>query len=134
MMTNYSEHFTINELQCPTSLIIKLEDGFIDALEKLRKEYGRPMVVTSGCRSDEHNKKLKQDNQPAAKHSFNLMGNKGYLIDTIAVDVAKPNIYDQARLVSIALYNGWTVRVGSSFIHLDQRSRYTDLYQHFDTY
>lgn len=133
-MTKFSENFTVNELQCPSTGIIKTHDGFIEALETLRVDYDMPMIVTSGCRTYEHNEKLWHDGYPASKNSLHLIGNKKYRTDTIAVDIAKPNIYDQARLISIALYQGWTVRVGKSFIHLDQRKFYTDLQQHFSTY
>jgi len=133
-MTKFSEHFTVNELQCPTSLMIKLETGFIEALETLRVDYDKPMIVTSGCRSYEHNAKLVHDGYPASDNSLHLIENLKHGIDTIAVDIMKPNIYDQARLISIALYQGWTVRVGKSFIHFDMRMKYTELKQHFSTY
>jgi hypothetical protein len=54
-MTAYSKHFTREELACPTSGQLILQPGFIEALEALREAYDRPMSVTSGCRSGDHN-------------------------------------------------------------------------------
>lgn len=133
-MTQFSEHFTIAELACPTTGIIKLQDGFIDTLEEFRFEYAKPMVVVSGGRSKIHNQGLIQRGLPASEFSLHLIENEKYGTDTCAVDIAKPNIFDQARMISIALFRGWTVRVGKSFIHFDRRIDCTDLKQHFDTY
>jgi len=129
-----SEHFTVEEMQCPTTGELKLEGDFLEQLEILRVEYGAPMVVTSGCRTIEHNDKLIAKGYPASKGSLHMIDNKKYNTDTCAVDIAKPNIFDQARLISLALRAGWTVRCGRTFIHLDLRTIYTALSQHFDLY
>ncbi len=133
-MTKLTDHFTTQEMQCPTSGIVRFQSDFLERLEVLRCAYDKPMIINSGCRSYLHNEQLIQDGLPASKNSLHLIGNRKYGTDTIAVDVAKPNIYDQAILIKIALEQGWTVRVGSSFIHLDLREVYTDLEAHFDTY
>lgn len=130
----YSAHFTVEELQCPTAKEIKLQDGFIDDLEDLRIEYGRPMAVNSGGRSKEHNDWLISIGEPASPNSLHLIDNKKYGTDTIAVDIKRPGIVDLADLIEIALKRGWTVRVANSFVHLDMRSKYTKLPRHFDTY
>jgi hypothetical protein len=54
-MISLSEHFTREALACPTSGELILQPGFIEAQEFLRGNYDRPMAVTSGCRSNEHN-------------------------------------------------------------------------------
>tara|TARA_R110000782_G_C14819205_1_gene413807 strand:+ start:18235 stop:18639 length:405 start_codon:yes stop_codon:yes gene_type:complete len=133
-MTYFSEHFTEEELACPTTGNLILQEGFIEDLEELRVAYAKPMVINSGCRSYAHNEKLLQDGLPAAKSSLHLIGNRKYATNTLAVDLAKPNIFDQARFIEIALRLAWTVRVANTFIHVDQRTKYTGLKQHFDTY
>lgn len=133
-MAKISKHFTEEELECPTTGLLELQGGFIDHLEVLRVEYGKPMVVTSGCRSKEHNEMLIESGFQASDSSLHLINNKKYKTDCCAVDIAKPNIYDQAKLIGIALAYGWTVRIGKTFIHLDMRVAYTDLKQHLDLY
>ncbi len=122
----YSAHFTIEELQCPTAKKIVLQDGFIDELEDLRLEYGHGMSVTSGCRSDEHNKWLITRGYKASPHSLHLIGNLKYGTDTCAVDIKRPSGELYHRLLKLALPRGWTVGVAQSFIHLDLRAHYTN--------
>lgn len=133
-MTKFSEHFTTTELQCPTTGNLMLQEGFIEELEILRSAYGKPMVINSGCRSYEHNEKLLQDGLPASKNSLHLIGNRKHGVNTIAVDFSKPNIFDQALIIGLALKYGWTVRVGKTFVHIDMRTKFIGLEQHFDTY
>lgn len=133
-MARISKHFTREEFECPTTGQMQCQDGFIEHLEALRVEYGKPMVVTSGCRTNEHNEMLIEAGFPASHDSLHLINNDRYNTDTCAVDIAKPNFYDQAELIKIALEHGWTVRVGKTFIHLDMRVDYTSLRQHFTLY
>lgn len=133
-MTDYSDHFTVEELQCPMTMKLELQEGFIERLEDLRAHYNKPMIVTSGCRVLEYNEILIHEGFRASVNSFHIIDNKKYETDCCAVDIAKPNIYDQAQLIRYALNLGWTVRIGNSFIHLDLRSLYTNLKQHFDFY
>ena len=126
-MTRFSEHFTREELACPTSGKLILAPGFIDALESLRVNHGHPMAVTSGCRSGEHNDWLKSRGYKASPNSFHLIGNEKYGTDTCAVDIKRPAGDDLARLVQMALAEGWSVGIAKTFIHLDRRAAHTDL-------
>lgn len=126
-MTQFSEHFTREELACPTSGQLILAPGFIDALELLRVTYGRPMAVTSGCRSSDHNAWLKSRGYAASPNSFHLIGNEKYGTDTCAVDVRRPAGDDLWRLVKVAQAEDWSVGIAKTFIHLDQRVKFTDL-------
>jgi hypothetical protein len=126
-MTRFSEHFTREELTCPTSGKLILAPGFIDALESLRVSYGHPMAVTSGCRSSEHNDWLKSRGYKASPNSFHLIGNEKYGTDTCAVDVRRPGGDDLWRLVKVAQAEGWSVGIAKTFIHLDMRAKFTDL-------
>ena len=131
---NYSEHFTVAELECPTSGKLVLAPGFIDNLEALRVAYNKPMAVTSGCRTDEHNKWLISRGYAASPRSFHLIGNLTYGTDTCAVDVKRPwgpHLHD---LIRIATSTGWTVGLADTFIHLDRRGDYTDKPVTFYTY
>ncbi len=133
-MTTYSDHFTVAELACPTSGQITLADGFIDDLEALRRAYGRPMAVTSACRSGEHNEWLQARGYAASPNSLHLIGNAKYGTDTCAVDIKRPAGGDLAQLIEIALSTGWSVGLAKTFVHLDRRERYTSLDRTFYTY
>lgn len=133
-MTNYSEHFTELELQDPYTKEIKLTPLFIDNLEILREVYARPMSLTSACRSLQQNTWLQSRGYAASTNSLHLMDNKKYNTQCCAVDLKRPNDRDLANLVFQALNLGWSVRIANNFIHLDLRTRYTDLPQVVGTY
>lgn len=49
-------NFTPDEMRCKGTGRLRLVCSFMDALQALRIEVGRPFAVTSGYRSPEHNK------------------------------------------------------------------------------
>ena len=126
-MTYITEHFTTEELACPTTGEVKFEKGFLDELEGLRVVYNKPMIATSGCRSTEHNEWLLRRGYKASPNSFHLIGNTKYGTDTCAVDISRPNGADAHLLVNLATTRGWTVGWAKTFIHLDRRVDYTNL-------
>jgi len=130
----HSEHFSVKELECPTSKEIKLADGFIDQLETLRTIFNSPMSVQSGCRSNAHNKWLLSRSYPASMDSFHLIENVKYGCDTCAVDIAWPKIGDRHRFMDIATSSGWSIGIAKTFIHIDRRIDYTDLKPAFYQY
>ena len=132
-MSTYSDHFTVAELACPTSGQITLADGFIDDLEALRRAYGRPMAVTSACRSGEHNEWLQARGYAASPNSLHLIGNAKYDTDTCAVDIKRPAGGDLAQLIEIACPRAgrWA---GQDLRPPDRRERYTSLNRTFYTY
>lgn len=121
------QFFTENEFADTITGKIKLQPGFIEELDNLRERYGKPMIVTDGCRSSEKIDWLLRRGYQASKNSFHLMNNKKYGTATCAVDVARPNGKDLHSLVRMALYLDWTVGLGATFVHLDKRAAYTDL-------
>lgn len=122
-----SPHFTIKEMECPTTKKIAFQDGFVTALEDLREAYGKPMAVTSACRSSQHNRWLIERGYQASFNSFHLMQNQKYKTDTCAIDIARPTATDFHNLLRLALQMGWTVGIAKNFLHLDLRAKYTDL-------
>lgn len=50
-----SEHFKLNEFQCPCCHNVKLHPELFTRLLALRNEWGRPIIITSGYRCPEHN-------------------------------------------------------------------------------
>lgn len=129
MKARYSNNFTVSELQCPTAKIIRLETGFIECLEELRRAYGRPMPVSSGCRTTEHNEYLIKRGYKASPNSLHLINNLKYCTDTCAVDILRPSMQDFQDLSKLAKERGWTIGIADTFIHLDLRSVYTSLPQ-----
>ena len=92
------KYFKDSELACPTTGIIQLQEGFDADLDELREAYGHPIAVTSGCRTDEHNKWLQSRGYPASSSSLHLIDNDKYGTDTCAIDMQRP---DGARLVEL---------------------------------
>ncbi|WP_354504833.1 D-Ala-D-Ala carboxypeptidase family metallohydrolase [Limibacillus sp. MBR-115] len=92
---------------------LRIDENFLDHLEALRMAFGRPLIVTSGYRSPEHNKRVSST------------GNSGPHTTGRAVDV---HIYGSAAfdLLDASLAHGFTGiglqqkgPVSSRFIHLD---------------
>jgi len=129
-MTKYlsnKKFFTEAEFEDTMTGELELQPGFIDHLDILREKYGKPMVVTHGCRSDEKLEWLLRRGYAASKDSFHLMDNKKYKTKTCALDIARPNAKDLHDLIRWAIYFGWTIGIAKTFIHLDLRSKYTKL-------
>lgn len=52
-MTWTSKYFTSEEMACSASGIEKMDPGFMRKLDSLRREWGKPMIVTSAYRDPE---------------------------------------------------------------------------------
>ena len=123
------KYFTEEELQCPSGKVVKLADGFGEKLDELRETLGKPMALTSACRTSSHINWLLERGYPASTNSFHLIDNPKYGTDTCAVDVAIPDSAYRKDIIKLALEEGWTVGVAKTFVHIDRRSDYTDLPQ-----
>lgn len=127
-MKYHSKHFTVAELEDEVTRELKLALGFIKKLEELREVYDHAMVVTSGCRSQEHNQWLIRRGFPASPNSFHLIENIKYQTGgCCAVDIARPVGSYLHRLIKFATHQAWSIGVANTFIHLDRRVDYTDL-------
>ncbi len=106
-------HFAIFELACRCAGRFCAgeywhDEDFLDGLEALRQDVGRPLIVTSGHRCAQWN---------AAVGGAALSRHK-----TIAVDVSL-NGQDREALRAAALRHGFTgIGLARSFIHLDRRA------------
>lgn len=80
--------------------------------DSLREAYGKPMVVTSGCRCKEYNEKI-----GGAKSSAHLPDKSGLCY---ALDIACTSNEDRFKMISKAISIG-CVRIGiaKNFLHLD---------------
>ncbi len=108
--------FSRAELACKATGQLRLAPGFADALLALRGRLGRPMIVTSCCRSVDYNRSI-----GGHRRSLHVCDQPYHPIGgAAAIDIARDP--DEApRLVELALVLGWSVGISLSFIHLDWR-------------
>ena len=107
-------HFTASELACKCGGRYCAGEywhspDFLDALEALRADVGRPLVINSGHRCRVWNTYV-----GGARFSFHR---------SIAVDIALEG-HDRHALLAAAERQGFTgIGLGTSFLHLDRRAK-----------
>ena len=108
-----TEHFSRRELACRCGVCDDgMDDVFMANLERLRVAFGRPMVVTSGHRCPDHNKRVASTGRDGP-HTHRR---------AVDVQVARGEAY---HLVRIALGQGTFSGIGlkqhgmGRFVHLD---------------
>lgn len=102
-------YFTREELDCPCCGAYGMDPMFIITLNKVRKAFGRGMIITSGFRCKKYNELIK-----GAPQSQHMLGK--------AVDVLVKDKSEQYKLIRWAMtYNLSGIGVGTDFIHLDGR-------------
>ena len=119
--------FSDAELRCKHCGLLKLHRGFRDALESLREEFRRPMVLTSACRCKAHNASVGGHIRSLHVGDFPYHADKGQQ-GCLAVDVAtqggavatQDGAY-RGQLFSLAWESGWSIGWGKGFLHLDRR-------------
>lgn len=114
-MINWNDYpnFTKAEFDCKETGKNHMQKRFVDVLQAIRTEYGKPMVPTSGYRDPSHSAERKKRNPGA--HTYGC-----------AVDIAVSG-GDALRLMMIAYKHGIR-RVGVSQDNPDHSSRFL----HFD--
>lgn len=105
--SKYAPYFSEVELRCKHTGQCHMQERFMDALLAIRKEWGKPMKITSGYRHWSHPVE-------AAKGHKNGEHTKG-----LCVDVAITGGVEAAKLAMIAMKHG-IVRIGvaRTFLHL----------------
>jgi len=115
--------FSHEELMCPETQVVKLAPAFARDLMLLRLSFGRPMIVTSCCRSAAHNAAV--GGHPRSLHVYDRPAHPTG--GTCAIDVRQGDGPYNAELIARALEAGWSVGIkGRVFFHLDRR-RYVGL-------
>ena len=107
---NWGKYFTEEEFKCSHTGKCDMDQYFIDRINQLREQYGKPIKITSGYRDATHPIEARKK-EPGAHAS-------GYACD-IGVRGA-----DALQIVGIALQLGFTgigvnQKGGGRFIHLD---------------
>ena len=85
-----------------------MDKNFLLLLDELRERFGKPIHITSGYRTKEHNETLKN----ASKNSSHLLG--------LACDIAITDSKDRYKIIRLALKLGINrIGVSGRFLHLD---------------
>lgn len=99
-------NFTKEEFDCSETGENDMKPRFLEMLQMLREQYGKPMKITSGYRSPNHNIEKRKSKPGTHAHG-------------IAADIYCTGP-DKFRLVKLAINSGFTgIGVASNFIHLD---------------
>ena len=104
-----SKDFKAEEFACPCGCGGKMDENFIILLQELRDSFGKSMIITSGFRCPEYNKKI--GGAPKSQH-----------LEGKAADIAILSSADRHQFVKKALELGFTgIGVAKTFIHVDTR-------------
>lgn len=107
---NISKNFKLREFACKDgSNLVKVDSELLDKLQKLRDRINKPIIINSGYRTPEHNKKV-----GGASGSQHLLGK--------AVDI-KVNGMTPTTLAKHAEAVGFRgIGLYKTFIHVDTRA------------
>ena len=101
------QHFKAHEFACPHCGDLKIDSHLILLLEDLREHLSKPLIVTSGYRCPEHNRKV--GGVPNSAHTGGL-----------AVDIRCLSSRTRYRILEFLLKRGiQRIGVGRDFIHID---------------
>ena len=113
-------NFTPAEMACKGSGLVAVHPALLDALQAIRTQVGRPLPITSGCRSMAHNANV--GGHPRSLHIADQPTRAGHH-GCMAVDIACPDGALRGDLFSTAWHRGlsigWNAKRG--FLHLDVR-------------
>ena len=103
------KYFTIDEFDSPDApgSGVNMHQELLELLDEMRAIYGKPIVITSGYRTPEHNAKV-----GGVDTSSHLKG--------LAVDIAIKNNTERYEIIRIAMLLGIKrIGTGSGFVHID---------------
>lgn len=106
---DFFEHFDYDEFDSPDEKGSgkKMQIEFLNRLTRTRHEANFPFIITSGYRTEAHNKKV--GGTKGSAHT------KGY-----AADVLVHNTAERFKLVMAAMHNGFNrIGIGQHYVHLD---------------
>lgn len=107
-----TEHFKVKEFACKDGSPIVFVDEYLAVLlEILRKTIKKPVIITSGYRTPEHNKKV-----GGAKNSFHM---RGMAADITVKDMTPKDV---AKELDKLAPNSCGIIVYKSWVHFDTRN------------
>lgn len=111
--TEITNHFKVKEFACRDgSPIVFVESYLVVLLEILRRKIKKPVIITSGYRTPEHNKKI-----GGAKYSYHM---RGCAADIIVKGMTPKEI--AKTLDKIVPDDSCGIIVEESWVHFDTRS------------
>ena len=105
-----AEHFKLKEFACKNSEPIIISEKLCDILEDIRVHFGKPVTITSGYRTPEHNAKI-----GGAVKSRHMLG----LAADIKIPGVKPSDVATYARTLMPTYGG--IGTYSTFTHIDVR-------------
>lgn len=110
-MSQITPNFDASELECPCGCKTLPSLLAISRLQQLRDWYAKPMIINSGMRCEEHNKKV-----GGSKKSWHMKG--------MAFDIKAKTAQEKYQLAYLAMKLGWNgIIVYSSWLHIDLREK-----------
>ena len=116
------EFFTPEELRCPSTHKIQLANGFQEELVRLRRQFNHPMILTSCCRTEEHNRKI--GGHPRSLHVCDRPYHPTGGCMAADVSIADWTMEELTFFMDLCVKNGWSFGLNKkhNFIHIDRRS------------
>ena len=105
------KYFSIAEFDSPDApgSGVNMDQDLLELLDEMRAIYGKPIVITSGYRTPQHNASLGKN---ASKDSSHLKG--------LAVDIAIADSNQRYQIIRIAMLLGIKrIGTGKGFVHID---------------
>lgn len=112
-MGDLSEHFSYWEFQDPHTKVAKVDNRLVVGLELIRRVFGKPVQITSGYRSPEHNREV-----CGAHHSTHM---QGIAADIVIEGVNVWQMYIAAEQVPAFAGGGIGVYPEDGHLHVDVR-------------
>ena len=108
-----TDHFKVKEFACKDgSPVVFIDEYLVTLLEILRKTINKPIIITSGYRTPERNKKV-----GGAKYSYHM---RGYAAD-IRVNGMTPK--EVAKELNKIVPNNCGIIVYDNWVHFDVRNK-----------
>jgi len=109
------KHFSYKDFDSPDMLGSGnlMDENFLQMLDEVRDKFGKPIVINSGYRSQEHNAavggKPKTETSKGSSHMYGL-----------AADIKCDNSVDRFHLIFLLQETGFQrIGVAKTFIHVD---------------
>lgn len=111
--TKVADNFLVNEFACKDgtdTIFIDLE--LVDVIQKIREHFDKPVIITSGYRTEPYNKKVGGVNQ--SQHLY------GRAVD-IKINGVSPK--EVAKFAETLLPKSGGIGIYSTFTHIDVREK-----------